>query len=308
MKSEKGRSMKYAIGVDVGGTKTSAVLISELGELIGDIQKSPTQADRSTREVEENISTPIRQILENSPVSLKSILGIGMGLPGPLDAKAGILLTPNNLPSLHNYQVQERMQQRFGLPVKINNDANVFALGEAIFGYGRGSNVLIGLTLGTGFGCGIVINQKIFEGATGTAGEIWLSPYGDSMFEEYISGRGLARVYEKYSGEKVIGPEIESRARLGQEAAIKSWEEFGRHLGIIISHMVNFLDPDAIIIGGSISHAFDLFISSLKETLYKNINPKPGEHVKVLQSKLGEEAAMFGAAGLILSEGVKNGG
>ncbi|NOY78008.1 MAG: ROK family protein [Calditrichaeota bacterium] len=294
--------MKYAMGVDVGGTKTTAALISETGELIGDIYKGPTRADRSTQEVEQNIADPIRQALENADIPPEDILGIGMGLPGPLDAKAGLLLTPNNLPSLHNYPVQKRMEQRFGLPVKIDNDANVFALGEAIFGHGRGSNILIGLTLGTGFGCGIVIDQKIFEGATGTAGEIWLSPYGDSMFEEYISGRGLARMYEKYSGERVIGPEIESRARLGQEAAIQAWEEFGRHLGIIISHMVNFLDPDAVVIGGSISHAFDLFGSSLRKALFENINPRPAEHVKIFQSKLGEQAAMFGAAGLVFSD------
>ncbi len=294
--------MKFAVGVDVGGTKTTAALISESGELIGDIYKGPTRADHSTDEVEQNISEPIQRALENAGVSAGDILGIGMGLPGPLDAKAGVLLTPNNLPSLHNYPVQERLEKRFGLPVKINNDANVFALGEAIFGHGRGSTVLIGLTLGTGFGCGIVIDRKIFEGATGTAGEIWLSPYGDSMFEEYISGRGLARIYEKYSGEKVIGPEIESRARLGQESAIRTWEEFGRHLGVIISHMVNFLDPDAVVIGGSISRAFDLFVSTLREALFKNINPMPAGHVKILQSKLGEQAAMFGAAGLVLSD------
>jgi len=293
--------MKYAVGVDVGGTKITAGLISESGELIGDIYKGPTQSDRSTRKVEQNISEPMQRVLENAAVPAHNILGIGMGLPGPLNAKAGILLTPNHLPSLHNYPVRERMEERFRLPVIINNDANVFALGEAIFGHGRDANVLIGLTLGTGFGCGIVIHQKIFEGATGTAGEIWLSPYQDSMFEEYISGRGLARIYEKYSGEKVIGPEIESRARLAQEAAVQAWKEFGRHLGVIISHMVNFLDPDVIVIGGSISHAFDLFISSLRETLFKNINPKPAEHVKILQSKLGEQAAMFGAAGLVIS-------
>jgi len=294
--------MKYAIGVDVGGTKTTAAVLSESGELIGDIYKGATHADHSTSDVEQNIAEPIQRALENAAVPIGDILGIGMGLPGPLDAKAGILLTPNNLPSLHHYPVRERMEKRFDLPVKIDNDANVFALGEAIFGQGRGSTVLIGLTLGTGFGCGIVINQKIFEGATGTAGEIWLSPYGDSMFEEYISGRGLARIYEKYSGEKVIGPEIESRARLGQETAIQTWEKFGRHLGIIISHMVNFLDPDVVVIGGSISHAFDLFVSSLREALFKNINPRPAEHVAVFQSKLGEQAAMFGAAGLVFSD------
>ncbi len=292
--------MKAALGVDVGGTKISAALVSDEGELLGDIYRTATEANRAQDEIEENLVQVLQAALKNAPVSLEHIAGVGLGLPGPLDAKQGVLLTPNNLPTLHGYPVARRVAERLHLPVKINNDANVFALGEAVFGSARQSDIVIGLTLGTGFGCGVVLNRKIFEGATGTAGEIYLSPYNNTQFEEIISGRGLARLYEKHSGQKVIGPEIESRARLGEEAALNSWREFGFHLGRIIAHMVNFLDPDAVVVGGSISHAFDLFEPEMRKQIEGNINPNPREHVKILKSRLGEEAAIFGAAALIL--------
>ncbi len=292
--------MKTALGVDVGGTKISAALVSESGELLSDVFRTATEANRSREEVESNLFRCLDEALKNAALSQKDIAGIGLGLPGPLDAKKGILLDPNNLPTWHNYPVARRVAEQFGLPVKINNDANVFALGEAVFGSAKDLDVVVGLTLGTGFGCGIVLNKRIFEGATGTAGEIYLSPYNGTQFEEIISGRGLARIYEKQSGKKIIGPEIESRARLGEEAALASWKEFGFHLGRIMAHMVNFLDPDAIVVGGSISHAFDLFEEEMRRQVFENINSRPRQHLKILHSRLGEEAAIFGAAALIL--------
>ncbi len=292
--------MKVALGVDVGGTKISAALVSETGELLSDVYRTTTEANRSRSEVEANLFRCLDEVLQNSRVRREEILGIGMGLPGPLDSNRGILLTPNNLPTWHNYPVAKRVAEAFGLPVRINNDANVFALGEAVFGSAKNLDIVVGLTLGTGFGCGIVLDGKIFEGATGTAGEIFLSPYNGSQFEEIISGRGLAQIYERQSGQKIIGPEIESRARLGEEAALAAWNEFGFHLGRIMAHMVNFLDPDAFVIGGSISHAFDLFEGEMRRQVFENINPRPREHLKILRSRLGEEAAIFGAAALIL--------
>ncbi len=292
--------MKTALGVDVGGTKISAALVSESGELLSDVFRTATEANRSREEVESNLFRCLDEALKNAALSQKDIAGIGLGLPGPLDAKKGILLDPNNLPTWHNYPVARRVAEQFGLLVKINNDANVFALGEAVFGSAKDLDVVVGLTLGTGFGCGIVLNKRIFEGATGTAGEIYLSPYNGTQFEEIISGRGLARIYEKQSGKKIIGPEIESRARLGEEAALASWKEFGFHLGRIMAHMVNFLDPDAIVVGGSISHAFDLFEEEMRRQVFENINSRPRQHLKILHSRLGEEAAIFGAAALIL--------
>ncbi len=292
--------MKAALGVDVGGTKISAAVVSNSGELLGDVQRGATEATRSQSHVERNLIRILEAALENSAVGRDAIVGIGMGLPGPLDANRGLLLNPNNLPSLHDYPVAQRVAQKMGLPVKINNDANVFALGEAVFGSARGLDIVVGLTLGTGFGCGIVLNRQIFNGATGTAGEIFLSPYNGTQFEEIISGRGLAQIYKKHSGRKIIGPEIETRARSGEKSALDAWREFGFHLGRIISHMVNFLDPDGIVIGGSISRAFDLFEAEMRQQIAKHINPEPQAHLQILKSRLGEEAAIFGAAALIL--------
>ena len=188
----------------------------------------------------------------------------------------------------------------FSLPVQINNDANCFTLGEACYGSIKGAENAVGVTLGTGFGCGLILNKRVFYGATGTAAEIDMCPYLDGNLEDYISGRGVEKMYLDISGQQCTPKQIEEMARNHIEKAIKIWEQFGKHLGIALSYVVNILDPEAIVIGGSLNNAFDLFFPITIETLHKNINPIPGANLKVVKAELGKHAGFIGAACLVL--------
>ncbi|MCU0644607.1 MAG: ROK family protein, partial [bacterium] len=203
--------------------------------------------------------------------------GIGIGSPGPLDLEKGIILEAPNLPTLHFFPLRKRLENYFQKPVKINNDGNCFVLGEAWFGAAQHASIVCGLTLGTGCGCGIVMNRKIFAGATGTAAEIWCAPYLDSTVEEYGSAKSIRRIYKQLSGKDSEAKLIYDLASKGEKMALNAWSEFGFHVGKIVAVMVNILDPDVVVIGGS------------------------REHLKIQKSSLEENAGLLGAAALLMS-------
>jgi glucokinase len=208
----------------------------------------------------------------------------------------GIILNTPNLPTLRNCPLKQKIEDHFKVPVLVNNDANCFVLGEAFWGAGKGVNIVCGVTLGTGFGCGIVFGKKIFSGSTGTAAEVWNSPYQDLNFEEFGAARGVVKAYKELAGEKMSSLEIYNRAKSGDETAMKAWHEYGVHLGKIIAIMVNFLDPDVFVIGGSVSNAFTFFEKSMIQNAHKHINPIPRQHLSILHATLGNDAGVLGAA------------
>jgi len=181
----------------------------------------------------------------------------------------------------------------------MNNDANAMILGESLWGAGKGSNCVLGITLGTGLGCAVVIDNKIWMGATETAGEIWISPYKDGIIEDIVSGKGVSKLYEKLSGLKVTAKEVSARALNGDSGAKSAWDEFGKALAYALSWSVNLIDPDVVIIGGSIANAMELFYSSLNETLRKNICPVPAQNLRIVRAQLGDNAGLTGAAALV---------
>jgi len=292
--------MKPLLGVDLGGSKILTGVISPEGKPLGGVIKVPTQAEKPREEVERNIVSAISQAINSAGLSVDSLQGIGIGSPGPLDVKEGVILNPANLPTMHNYPLKRVLEERFGCPVVLGNDADCFTLGECYFGAARDRGIVCGITLGTGLGCGIVIDRKIYLGATGTAAEVWCSPYQEGIFEDYLSGRGIKRLYHQRSNRRASPREIERMAQEGDGEALRAWEDFGRHLGVLIAYIVNLIDPEVVVLGGSISNAYGLFKDTMQETLMANINPKPRERVEVLKSKLGEMAGVMGAAALLL--------
>ncbi|MDO9575945.1 MAG: ROK family protein [bacterium] len=287
---------KYIVGIDLGGTKIVGGIINKEGELVGEPIKVPTLAEQSQERIEERLVHSIRSVIENTGISFREIKGVGIGSPGPLDLKEGKILNPPNLPTLHNYPIRDRLRQILKLPVIVNNDGNCFVLGESYFGAAKDANIVFGVTLGTGFGSGVVINRNIFVGATGTAAEIHYSPYLGKRFEDTGSAKGIMRIYRKLSGRELSPPQIAERAKDGEDKAIIAWEDYGKHLGIILSYEVNLLDPDIIVIGGSISKDYELFKDSLENNLRENIVSPQRENLKIAVSQLGENTGFIGAA------------
>jgi glucokinase len=199
---------------------------------------------------------------------------------------------------LRNYALGPKLEDLTGIPVLVNNDANCFALGEQRAGSGRGMEYVLGVTLGTGFGLGFVYQDEIFNGATGTALEFALTPYRDGVFEDYISGRGVARIYKGVTGQAIQPVEVTTLAKNGDKAALETWRIFGQHLAQAMIILVMVLDPDIIVIGGSVAQGWDYFYNSLETDLRKGIHAGPAGHLKIARSQLGELAAIIGAASL----------
>lgn len=284
------------IGIDLGGSKFRVGLINSKNNIIGESIRISIDNISEPDHLISQIADSVNSILKNNGLTSADIIGIGIGSPGPLDAETGTILETLNLTYLRGYPLRDKLKEALSLDIVIGNDANCFVLGQQIAGAAVGYQNVFGITLGTGYGCGIIVDGKLFEGATGTAGEYAISPYLDGVFEDYISGKGLKKIYKKLSGELKRPFEIEDEARNGSTVAKDSFLEFGSHIGNSLSYVVNLLDPDIIVIGGSIAHAFDLFIDSVQENLLQHIYKIPAEHLIIKPAVDGELNALIGAA------------
>lgn len=291
---------KNVVGIDFGGTKIKFGLVDQKGRVLGEPMTLPTESNRNAYAIVKTMIEGIERTVQNAGLSLNQIEGIGIGSPGPLDLAKGIILEAPNLPTLHFFPLKQHLEEHFQKPVEINNDGNCFVLGEACFGVARDAAIVCGLTLGTGCGCGIVMNRKIYAGATGTAAEIWCAPYLDSNVEEYGSAKSIRRIYKQLAGKDSEAKAIFDLALKGDKMAVRAWSEFGFHVGKIVAVMVNILDPDVVVIGGSVSNAWEFFHEALIETANQNITKAPREHLKIEKSSLGEDAGLLGAAALLL--------
>jgi len=293
------RNDKIAIGVDIGGTNIRAGAVSIDGSLIGESVSVSTNATENKKLIFGRIVDSISTVIARNNLEKQDIQGIGLGSTGPLDVKNGLILQCPNLPTMDFFPLRSEVEKAFNLPVFMNNDANAMMLGEATWGAGKGFSSVLGITLGTGFGCAIITDKKIWMGATETAGEIWLSPYRDGFIEEVVSGSGVCSLYEKFSGLKASSKEIANLAFEGDVFAKLVWEEFGKAVAYALSWSINILDPEVVIIGGSISNAMELFYPSLYESLVKSICPIPAQNLKIVKAQLGDSAGLIGAAALV---------
>lgn len=278
------------IGVDFGGTGIQAGLV-EGGKVLKRVSV-PTEADKGKDKVIENILSAIGQVFDGKAE------GIGIGCPGPADYRKGVILNSPNIP-MNGVNLKETVEKRFKKPVRMDNDANCLILGEALYGAGKGSKVVIGLTLGTGVGGAIIMDGKVFQGR-GNAGELGHTTIcyngiksrccgNDGCLENYISGANVKR----RTG--MLPEYFYEQAKEGNEQAIRFWKDQGTYLGVAIANFVDILDPDVVVIGGTISRAWEFFYPSLKEELEKRVLSK--QDVLVRKAEL-EDAGIIGAAHL----------
>jgi glucokinase len=298
---------RILIGVDFGGTKILTGAMDQNGKLLCEPVKVSTKSNESPEVIIASITGSIELILQRINSKVSDVDGIGLGVTGPLDIRNGIILECPQLPTMHFYPLQQKIHEHFSVPVFMNNDANCLIYGETIFGAGIGKNNVVGFTLGTGLGCAIVIDQKILNGFTESAGEVWPSPYLEGTIEDFVSGTGVSKIYKEISaqaGLKTVPEksalEIAQLAEKGDPNALKTWEEFGKHLSVAISWSINLIDPEVIILGGSITNAFKFFSPFLEKNVRAHICPVPAERTKIEVAKLGANAGFIGAAALAL--------
>ncbi len=308
-------SEKIYIGVDFGGTKILTGAMNDKGEMVCEPVKVSTNANDDSGKIFKRVTDSIEGVLkkiDSSRLAVNSekykVEGIGLGVTGPIDIKNGVILECPQLPTMHFYPLKKMVEGFFPLPVYMNNDANCLIYGEALFGSGKGMNSIVGFTLGTGIGCAIVMDKKILNGSTDSAAEIWPSPYLDGTIEDYVSGSGVSKIYKvicnagkaQQTADKTA-LEISQLAEKGDPDALKTWEEFGTHLAVALSWSVNLIDPDIVILGGSISNAYKFFSSRMEKELRKHLCPTPAERTKVVCANLGANAGFIGAASLALN-------
>ena len=287
------------IGVDVGGTKIRAGVLTPGGDLLCEPVVIATGGSDDRETICGRIIGSIDSAIRKSGLKTFEISGIGMGVTGPLDSKNGIILECPQLPTMNFFPLMERVIDKFKIPVVMDNDANALLLGESTWGAGKGYRISLGFTLGTGLGCALVVDNKLFTGVNGLAGEIWPSPLDDETIEDTVSGRGVSSIYFRLSNQMKSAEEISGLAFNGDIKAIESWGIFGRALAVALAWGINFTDPDIVILGGSIAKSYELFSDSMESHLKKYICPVPAEKTRIEKASLGDNAGFMGAAALV---------
>ncbi len=285
--------MNYAIGIDLGGTKIEASLVSAEGHIAGKV-RVPTCQNNGAEGIIGQIVSLVHQLNGGN------ILGVGIGTPGFV--KDNTLTCIANLPSLAGVDLQKELAARLGTPVFLENDANCFALAEHMFGAGRGLRNIVGLIMGTGIGAGIIINNALYSGSTGGAGEVGhmiIDPSGPQCscgqsgdFESWCSGPNIIRRYREAGGVETT-PELLFSSQ--DERAQAVVETTLRMLGIGLANIINFFNPDSIILGGGLSN-LDMYERLTAEA--RKYSAK-GLHVNIVKNVLGDSSGVVGAASLV---------
>lgn len=272
------------IGIDLGGTKVEAGLVEGMEV----VDKKYSLIPAGSKNASDIIDVLINVISDLFDPSVK---GIGIGIPSLVDREKGIVYEVQNIPSWQRIPLADILQEKFKVPVYLDNDANCFALGEYKFGAGQNHNNFVGLTLGTGMGAGIITDGHLLKDANCGSGEFGSIPYLDSIYEDYCSGK-FFRTFYKDDGQNLI-----EKAKNGDPKAIKAFDEFGTHLGNAIKTIMFAVDPHKIIIGGSVAKSKDAYTDALQKSIKQFPYPESVKNLKIIYTDTAN-IAVLGAASL----------
>jgi glucokinase len=271
------------IGVDLGGTKVSVGEVT--GGEVGRVVRREVPSQKDAEVVFEEIARAVDEVFGSN------VVGIGCGVPSVVDVERGIVFDVENIPSWKEMHLKTALEDRFGVSASINNDANAFAVGEHVFGSGREFADMVGLTLGTGMGTGVIVNGRLYSGTNCGVGEIGMMAHKGLTLEEYCSGP----FFQRECG--AAGEDLYRQARAGDSESLAVFELFGTELSEAVMIALYAYDPQAVIFGGSISAAFDLFEPGLRRGLERFAYRRVIERLIMVPSTL-ENSAVLGAAAL----------
>jgi glucokinase len=271
------------IGVDLGATNIRGACVSENNIL--EIKSQRIRSNGTEQEVLDDVFALVDTLIDDE------VKAIGIGVPSVVDIEEGIVYDVQYIPSWKEVHLKKWMEERYHIPVFVNNDANCFVLGEHYFGGGKGYDSLIGLAIGTGVGAGIIINNKLYPGHNCGAGEFGCVDYLDKIYEYYCSGSFFKNVYD-LDGEFVF-----EQAKQGDAQALILYEELGEHLGNAIKLIMYTYDPGLIILGGSVRHAYDFFQEAMWQRIKTCVYSKSIERLQIKISELAN-SGILGAAAL----------
>jgi len=271
------------IGIDLGATNIRGAVVS--GHVLSEIISRRIQTKGTKEQVLGDVYSLIDALISDE------VKAIGIGVPSVVDVKRGIIYDVIHIPSWKEVHLKELLEDRYHIPVFVNNDANCFVLGEHYFGKGKGVADMIGVTIGTGLGSGIIINNHLYAGKNCGAGEFGMVDYLDNNVEYYCSGSFFQNVYG------LNGEDVFKDAKNGDAQALKLYGELGTHLGNAIKIIMYTYDTGLIVLGGSVQMAFEFFEQAMWERIKTFGFPKSIEGLEIKTSAL-ENSGILGAAAL----------
>ena len=308
---------KLFIGVDLGGTKIYSAIANESGEILNEIVVK-TEADKGTDAIVDKIKNSISYLLEN--IDDNKVIAIGIGSPGPLDIRNGIIAEPPNLP-FKNYNIVKELKDTFGIDVYLDNDANVATLAEYKYGAGRDTDNMIYLTVSTGIGGGAILNGKIYRGSTLNAlelGHVTIDSNGRrcgcgnrGCVEALASGTAILNLAKEALKskvdtslrryEEVTTKEVFDEYKNGDRICKEIINEALSYLGISISNYANIFDPDMIVIGGGVSNQWEIVSEKINEEMSKRCLGTILNNCKIERAQLEGRSGVLGAIALAMS-------
>ena len=310
---------KCYLAMDVGGTNVTAGLVDDHGRVLAR-HHFPTRASRPPEEVIADMAGALKRLTDGRPGCSRP-LALAVGLPGWINPAEGILLQAPNMPGWVNVPMAEIMSRALEMPVRLENDTSLYALGEWLYGAGRGLSNLLIITLGTGVGGGLILENKLWNGAFASAVEIGHTPLcieGGALcgcgrrgcLETVASATGMSRLGRQwlaagqpsaYAGrpEELTPQVMFNLAQDGDEMAVSVFHEAGRALGMVISTTLNLLGLEGVVIGGGAAGAFEFIEPSLRASVAERLIVATPDKVKILQGTLGQDAPLVGAAALL---------
>jgi len=303
----------FILAIDLGGTNLKIALFN-LQFRLKARKVFSTQCFAKKAILIQAILDSVENILKENALDLNAVLGLGLGLPGPIDIRRGIVHFFPNIPGWKRVGLKKILERRIGLPVFIDNDANLMCLAEHKLGSARGFMNAVCLTLGTGVGGGIIIEGRLYRGVDNAAGEIGHMPInehgsncncgGIACLETYIGNKRILSYAKRIFKRKISLEELSLLAKMGNKGAKDIWSEVASRLGIALCGVVNLLNPDVIVLGGGIANAGRVLFQGVRQTISSRAMSIQAKHVKILKARLGNDAGLIGAA-IMVKEGVR---
>lgn len=316
--------MKHAIlAADLGGTNLRMAVVDLEGNILYRARRATPQS--RTREPVTQLIAEVAEECRKAVSESFIVTSFGFAVPAVVQGKTGTILSAPNLPDLDGYDIGAELSKRISLPVIIENDANAAAIGEHWCGASQGAKSVIHITLGTGVGGGIILDNKPLRGIDGTAGEIGhicVEPFGvkcgcgnNGCLEQYASASAVVRMATEILKEfpdskiadldEITSYEVYQAGIAGDKAAIEVFRKLGFYLGVALGGLVNVLNPEVIVIGGGASNGWDLFETPLKEEVKQRAFDSPAERAKIVKATIGDDAGILGAALLAIRYGTE---
>ncbi|MFJ9322705.1 ROK family transcriptional regulator [Streptomyces globisporus] len=299
------------IGVDFGHTHLR-VAVGNLAHQVLAEESEPLDVDASSAEGFGRAEVLVKRLIEATGIGPDKVIGVGLGVPGPIDVESGTLGSTSILPGWTGINPSEELAGRLGVPVYVDNDANLGALGELVWGSGRGVKDLAYIKVASGVGAGLVIDGTIYRGPGGTAGEIGHITLDESgpvcrcgnrgCLETFTAARYVLPLLQPSHGPGLTMERVVQLAREGDPGCRRVIGDVGRHIGSGVANLCNLLNPSRVVLGGSLAEAGELVLGPIRDSVSRYAIPSAARQLSVLPGALGGRAEVLGALALVLSE------